>query len=398
MKNHSAFLPGGEFAGKTVYHVLYDPTSIRDSIETYAELLRAYRIKRDIFIAVESAISESMIVKDMEVEKSANDLLNAIVDNTQSVAHLFLRKKVKSFAQVKKSIIEGVKDDSKNASQIISTGIRALDKRLLGGVITGKSYAVKARPKQGKTAFMGSLHYSMALSGIPVLYVCLEMGEEQIHQRNMARDMRTNSASFFLRKKDQRFHQMLDEYDRTHKNIPGFYIDEPGMKFNEFQTLCLGAIKSIGVKGIFLDQLGLIKPSKKIDSRVVFEEEVSMWLAELAKKHNVFTFYAVQENRTGEIRGGDGPLMNADMVLQLNKNEEPLSPDMQGGDRKGTNFGISMVMSASRFTGVMDIGTPKAPEMMLNSLGPYVHDMDDVDGLYSGMTKDQMDDEGRWNL
>lgn len=73
-----------------------------------------------------------------------------------------------------------------NARDAIPTGWKSLDKALEGGLYEGL-YVIPGATGTGKTAFALQMAYQIARQGKDVLYISLEMGEEEIYERHISR-------------------------------------------------------------------------------------------------------------------------------------------------------------------------------------------------------------------
>ena len=73
-----------------------------------------------------------------------------------------------------------------SASDAIPTGWKNLDKELDGGLYEGL-YVIPGATGTGKTAFALQMAYQIAAQGKDVLYISLEMGEEEIYERHISR-------------------------------------------------------------------------------------------------------------------------------------------------------------------------------------------------------------------
>lgn len=73
-----------------------------------------------------------------------------------------------------------------NAHDAIPTGWKSLDKVLDGGLYEGL-YVIPGATGTGKTAFALQMAYQIAAQGKDVLYISLEMGEEEIYERHISR-------------------------------------------------------------------------------------------------------------------------------------------------------------------------------------------------------------------
>ncbi len=73
-----------------------------------------------------------------------------------------------------------------NARDAIPTGWKSLDKVLDGGLYEGL-YVIPGATGTGKTAFALQMAYQIAAQNKDVLYISLEMGEEEIYERHISR-------------------------------------------------------------------------------------------------------------------------------------------------------------------------------------------------------------------
>lgn len=79
------------------------------------------------------------------------------------------------------------------AKDVITTGYRKLDKALGGGFYRGELVIIGGRPGYGKTALMLTFALQMALRGIRVHFVSLEMSHSSLIDRAVAQTIRVDS-------------------------------------------------------------------------------------------------------------------------------------------------------------------------------------------------------------
>ena len=91
------------------------------------------------------------------------------------------RQKLSDSAKVKKW-----KFSIANARDAIPTGWKSLDKVLEGGLYEGL-YVIPGATGTGKTAFALQMAYQIAAQNQDVMYISLEMGEEEIYERHISR-------------------------------------------------------------------------------------------------------------------------------------------------------------------------------------------------------------------
>lgn len=240
------------------------------------------------------------------------------------------------------------------------TGLPLLDSRTLGGLHSRRSYCIAARPKNGKTMMLGTIAHNMAENGARVLYIAAEMGANEIQQRNLARKLGRNSVAFLTDRSDKNFRAaVLRQAQKEAKTA--FYLDLPGITFNQLKHHVVSAKHLKKIDGFVLDYLQLVKGKPKGQSDAEFHAEVAQWVAEICKKENLFALYAAQINREGNIRGSDGIIMAADQVYHLQMNEE-----------RDTAW---MEMVVTRYTPHKDLGAECEPAFLLNKHGPHFQDL-----------------------
>lgn len=138
----------------------------------------------------------------------------------------------------------------------ISTGFRKLDKTISGGLHGGAVYVLAGRTGEGKTTFGIQIANNVAMSGVPVLYVSLEMSPEMINAKRIARYVR-RSANDIL------FGGSEDEPERNltdaQKEKAVYYADKvlPGLPWYTNVSMSITPA-DIGQMARGIDGLGLI--------------------------------------------------------------------------------------------------------------------------------------------
>lgn len=106
-----------------------------------------------------------------------------------------VKKIPQTIEELKKSLRRNLSDSAKvskweisiaNAHDAIPTGWKSLDEVLEGGLYEGL-YVIPGATGTGKTAFALQMAYQIALQEKDVLYISLEMGEEEIYERHISR-------------------------------------------------------------------------------------------------------------------------------------------------------------------------------------------------------------------
>lgn len=120
--------------------------------------------------------NESLVKFRDKFFKNVADIKNKIVKLQQES-----RYKLTDFAK-----IDTWEQNIRNGRKAISTGWDSLDKVLDGGLYEGL-YVIPGTPGTGKTAFALQMAFQIALQSQDVLYISMEMGEEEIYERHISR-------------------------------------------------------------------------------------------------------------------------------------------------------------------------------------------------------------------
>lgn len=235
----------------------------------------------------------------------------------------------------------------------ISSGLEGLDRILGGGVYPGKLIALCGAEKAGKTTFGHTLSFSLETKH---LYVAMEMGSQEIEQRNMARDLGVNSLKF-LEDRDQVKTIIKNTLPRN--NV--YYLDAPGINLDELLMSFTVARKRYGVTGAIVDYWQLIRPPGNNSTEEAGLRHIAQTLADYTRKHNFWLVVLAQMNKQGELFGGNGLKKACDILFMLERCEDGVNPN-----------GRWIRNEASRYTPQMDMGSPKMPGLILRKdKGPY---------------------------
>lgn len=321
--------------------------------ERYAEEVIDFYNKRKLLHLIEQAKDE--LVKDESV--CVDELQTGLCTKIMSLDISENSLRSYSFQQVNRSVIE----EQEKPLEKCSTGIAILDECYLGGLYPSRCYALAAKAKAGKTMMMTSLFYNIATRGIPVLYICLEMGRVQTQHRLLAREMGCSSEDFIERHGDGEFVGSLFDACSKLNNSSAKYVDVSNMNMSDLKLTVDYHVKRFGIKGFFLDYLTLVKPDDDTPNLPRFYEQLCQWLAEAAKKYNIFVYYACQLHDDGSFRNTTAPKQAVDMLHILN--------------RKDTD--AWMTSKASRYTSQKSAGDKENPGLRLHTNGPHFKDYDD---------------------
>lgn len=137
-------------------------------------------------------------------------------------------------------------DEGKKRSYI-PTGINALDNALGGGMVQSGLYILAARPGCGKTAMGLQIAEKVAASGVPVLFVSLEMPTLQLTGRRLAAETGMPAARILM-------HSMTDEEHNAVAEASDKLRARPLM----FNSVGAASVGSIGVLARQMKNCGLV--------------------------------------------------------------------------------------------------------------------------------------------
>jgi len=307
----------------------------------YAEAIREYARKRSLAFAADE-------FKNALNEKSAADsliILNKLLRSNE------VGLKLKTRSQVRMDVLESLSRER----PIYPTGLQKLDEAMLGGLHKGRVYGVCGAEKAGKTTFAHTISHNLAESGCKHVYVAMEMGANEIEQKNMAREAGLNSSVFIKNPE-----KILAQADGFGSSDNLMYLDCPGATLDEILFQISLAKARHGIDGFIVDYLGLIQGQNKADNEEQHLRRCAQELADFVKKNDVWCVVLAQMNKDGHLFGGNGLRKACDMLLMIEQIE-------------GLDDSRWLRMSASRYTARMDIGSSGVPSYRIEwRAGPYV--------------------------
>lgn len=238
------------------------------------------------------------------------------------------------------------------------TGLPTLDEAMGGGLYQGKMYAFAARKKVGKTIMLGTISQNLNLSGVPHLFIAMEMTPVEIEQRAIARHLGINSIAFLKRDNPHLPARVVGYARQTPKNV--IYEAAAGASMDDLRRIIATAVVRHKIKGFILDYWQLVGGKKGAENEATHLSNVAQALAEICKKHDLFCAIAVQLNTEGNSRGSEGIKLACDQYYTLHR-------------EKGENTAW-LQMEESRYTLYQDIGSDITPGLRLNQHGPHFED------------------------
>lgn len=217
-------------------------------------------------------------------------------------------------------------DNIKNPGPIIQTPWPRLT-TFTGGMHPGQLIVIGARPSVGKTAV--GLHFATKLAETgPVLFNSLEMSQDEIMRRMLAAQLDIAFPAL-MRQQDPKPHEAVKLENALNLDIPVFFDDES----HSIEKIIANARtyhRRYGLKGLVLDYLQLLQPTKATVNRQEFVADCSRRLKLLARELNIPIIALSQLNRGPEqserrmprlsdLRESGAIEQDADMVLLLDR-------------------------------------------------------------------------------
>lgn len=239
------------------------------------------------------------------------------------------------------------------------TGFNRFDKSLGGGFYQNRFYGIGARMKSGKSLFMGTIAYQMAMHRkTRILYLCLEMGSNETYQRMLSIHMGINSLQFLKKEvvKEEWFRKRVFESNQAMKGVPLYFRSKPRMTLDDLKATIAKAGMSGKVDGVIVDYMQLVEGKRKDQSSAEHYDNVAQSLAEAVKRFPIWILSAAQLNKDGNIRGSEGLLMACDLAMSLNKKE---GDEFYDGTRNPDRAWLETMVS--RYTPYMNVGSEEVP-------------------------------------
>ena len=153
-----------------------------------------------------------------------------------------------------------IKVENGQSAAFVPTGYRDLDYILGGGLIASGMHVLAARPGMGKTTFALNIADRVAKDVGPVLFVSLEMDDEQITAKRLARESGISGSRLLMKELTDLENEKMSA--ATDKLLPRpLYVNaKPSATVAEIAAM---ARQVRGVKLIVVDYMGKIARSKQ---------------------------------------------------------------------------------------------------------------------------------------
>lgn len=304
-------LGGGSYLAKLVSFSI-----IVYNIEDYVRVILDCAQRRQI---IQSCHDTIMAATNLTNNLTAADIASQLALEADRASESVTRFRVMTDRQMSERIYEKMKN--RLFATPVSTGLHALDDSMGGGMFPGKMYGLMGRKKHGKTMLAGTISNHLQAAEVKHVFLALEMGGEEIHQRALAAAIGCYESAFRTGfGETDSFLQGLADYVIGSKSAR-MYVDAPGLRFADLRALLPSMIRKHGLSGFVLDSWQLVKGKKDRQSEVDHLDEVAQWLAETCKKYGVWGLVTAQENQGENTRGGEGLRLACDQCYRVGKKD-----------------------------------------------------------------------------
>ena len=232
---------------------------------------------------------------------------------------------------------------------LVTTGLDPLDRLLGGGLLAGGLYVLAARPGMGKTALALQMADHVARVHGPVLYVSLEMDQEQLSARRAARVSGLPIHRLLMGKLEEEELQTLARTAAALGKVP-LYLNRSAWAGVEQVGRLARQVK--GLRCVVVDYFGLLRPPDSRAARYETMTQASAGLKALARSQKVPILCLAQLNRELAARKGGRPQLtdlrdtgaleqDADGVILLHR------PDWEQPAAAGS-YALELILAKNR--------------------------------------------------
>lgn len=325
----------------------------------YARVIKDMRIRRDI-ITVAERIS-AMAYDTTELEKDGAE----IAADLQRWAGEIVSESSVGEITTGQAVLRKVLDKIDREIQPLATGISSLDQSFGGGLRPGSLYAIEGKAKRFKTGILSAMHRGVWSSGVPSLFVTLELSPSDIIQRHAAGHVGMGFLQAEKPANKERFMRGAFDFEREHEETldKALFAHAPGASFQRVLALCSQAIVEHDAKVFVVDYWQRIPNNDLERNQSQHLEHVANALADFAARHDVAIIMASQLNRQDESLASSGLERACAWRGKIHMVDIPTGYP----DQKDT--GIWIEVTENRYGGAHDVGSEDYPAMKI-AAGP----------------------------
>lgn len=188
----------------------------------------------------------------------------------------------------------------------LTTGLPSIDE-ILGLILPGDSGYILGAQADGKSALAMQIGMHVARQGIPVLVVQLEMSEEQVAARELAKESGItvrliNEGAFDFDQADR-----IKNAEESLRKHPLYVLDADDITVRQIKSHIVAMKRTLGVGLAIFDQLDKIKSPNRHRDKFERLTEITRDIKILSKSEKVPTITLAQRTRTAQRRDDPTP-------------------------------------------------------------------------------------------
>lgn len=218
----------------------------------------------------------------------------------------------KLLGDVASDVARYVSSGSTEVRHGLNTGIAALDE-ILGLMLPGDLGAIIASQGDGKSALAAQIGMHAAVAGFPVLYIQLEMSDEQMAVRELAARSGIAVNQIHEGAFDAFEWEKVSEAERGLRKVPFYVLDADEMSVAQMESQAFAMKRRIGLGLLITDQLDKVKARLKYRDRFERFMEITGDKKRAAKRLKVPWITLAQRTRGSQRRDDPEPhILDAD--------------------------------------------------------------------------------------
>lgn len=297
-----------ERTGQNVSESLFPPllanAASKSSARDYAQLVKDRATQRRL-------IQVGIEIQQLGYDGAENE--QALLENAEAVLFAARRSNDSSLVSMSTGIndwLSELEQRSERDGPEIPTGLVDLDDKV-NGLHRSQLMIMAARPAMGKTSLAGQLAVNVARSGLPVLFVSIEMSHEELLTRFVAQESRLVGSELNRGALGTVQWQKIVEAVSKLQEAPIEIYDASAPTPLDIRSNARKVISRHGSLGlIVVDYLQLLFSRERQENRQVEVAKFSRELKRLSKSLNVPILALSQLNRNLEIRQDKRPMLS----------------------------------------------------------------------------------------
>lgn len=266
--------------------------------EGHCDLIRAIATKRQI---KEDIIK--VLDKDTKLTTQVNNI-QEILNNAGGIEEKSPEPLVKVTGELLDEMIEKVKRGENLTGK--PSGWWFIDS-FIGGWNKGDLIIVAGRPAMGKTAFALGSGLMFAEQGYCVLFISMEMSNEQL----AGRYLQYNERATNIRRADYSEQELMDMMDWSVRRTEEFWVDDSAnLTVSDIRYKAQLHRQKYGLDMLIVDYIGLVKSKNSNKSREQEVSYISQQLKLIAKDLGITVIALSQLNRQAEHRADKKPMLS----------------------------------------------------------------------------------------